>query len=414
MLKTLAAKSKKILKNDTGDESIYCQDSVTLQPDLMDSRTSTEDTQYLKVVSESEGEYINVQKNEDVQNVHNDEDDYTFVIEKTGLVDTDRIQQHEPEGDRIINISFFHEELHRTFDNHAQGIECQFKNWRLVNTRRCGFKTQFFYKCDMCHYEADFWSHPIDGKTLDVNTAITAGTITTGIGYGQMEEMFAAANIPCMSEKKYIQHRDIVLDEYEKTAFENMKMAGEVEKQLAVERNEVINGIPYITVVADGSWAKRSYGTAYDSLSGVGAIIGYRTRKVLYVGIRNKFCIKCYIAERKGLVAKDHKCYKNFDRNVSSTRMESDAIAEGFKCSIEMHGLIFKTLIADGDSNVYHSIINNDPYRELMITVQKVECINHLLRNLCKKLKIAAETIEPKWRRNRDFIKLRNIVKKIF
>jgi len=57
-----------------------------------------------------------------------------------------------------------------------------------------------------------------------------------------------------------------------------MEIAGEVEKQLALERKETINGIPYTTVIADGSWMKRSYGNAYNSLSGVGAIIGYCTK----------------------------------------------------------------------------------------------------------------------------------------
>jgi len=38
-----------------------------------------------------------------------------------------------------------------------------------------------------------------------------------------------------------------------KTAIENMKIASEVETQLALEKNETINGILYITVVADGS-----------------------------------------------------------------------------------------------------------------------------------------------------------------
>ncbi|KYN12338.1 hypothetical protein ALC57_15497 [Trachymyrmex cornetzi] len=181
---------------------------------------------------------------------------------------------------------------------------------------------------------------------MDINTAITAGTITT-------------------------------------------RIAGELEKQLAVEKNE-------ITVVADGSWAKRSYGrdSAYEACVGR-SIVGYRTREVLFVGIRNKFCTVCHMAEREGLEAKRHKCYKNFDRNVSSARMESDAIAEGFTRSIAMHGVIFRTLIADGDSNVYQSIMNSNPYREQMITVRKVEC-THLLRNLCKKLKIVAEATEPK------------------
>ena len=83
-------------------------------------------------------------------------------------------------------------------------------------------------------------------------------------------------------------------------------------------------------MVVNGSWMKRSYGTNYDSLSGVGAIVGYHTRKVLFVGVRNKFCTVCDRAQRGGTEPKVHKCYKNFDRNASSTSMKSDAIVEGF------------------------------------------------------------------------------------
>jgi len=109
-----------------------------------------------------------------------------------------------------------------------------------------------------------------------------------------------------MYVRKDIKYRENVIDDFQKTAIENMKMAGEVEKQLALERNETINGIPYITVVADGSWMKRSYGTNYDSLLGVGAIIGARTKKVLYVGVRNKYCTICDLAERNKIEPKDH------------------------------------------------------------------------------------------------------------
>lgn len=168
---------------------------------------------------------------------------------------------------------------------------------------------------------------------------------------------------------------------------DTMKIAAGVEKQLALEKNETIDGIPYVTVVADGSWMKRSYGTAYDSLSDVGAIISYRSRKILSVGIRNKFCAICNMAERQNVEPKIHKCYKNFNQNASSTNMESDAIVEGFKNNIEMHELIYKAVIADGDSNVYQSIINNKPYGKHMVHVNKIECTNYFLRNLCKNLK---------------------------
>ncbi|EZA62614.1 hypothetical protein X777_07428 [Ooceraea biroi] len=344
-------------------------------------------------------------------NVEVSEDDDDFVIEK-GHLDTNRIQESLPEGRRIVDISFMWNEIHRTFDNHARGIECLFKDWKLVKSLLRGLKTQLFFKCQMCNYEDNIWSEPTEPHVLDSNTTASAGTVTGGIDYAQLEELCAAVNIRCMSEKTYVNRRDSLVDDFLKTAIQSMKMAGEEEKQLAIERNEIINGIPYITVVADGSWMKRSYGSAYDSPSGVGAIIGYCTGKVLFVGVRNKYYVLCDMVEQRGVEVRKHKCYKNFDSNASSTRMESDAIVEGFKSSLEIHGLIYKTLIADGDSRVYNSIRHNAPYHDMNIVVRKVECTNHLLCNLCKKLKAVARTTMPKamMHRKRDFVQLRNVV----
>jgi len=386
----------------TNAKSIDFQKSVEFLPDTIDSKVSTQTIQFLEPTSDTVMYY---------ENVDNCVDNNTLVIDNKALLDTSCIQENLPEGRRIVDISFMWNEIHRTFDNHARGIECQFKDWKLINSRRRGFMTQLFFKCQMCHYEANIWSEPTKPETLDINTAAVAGSITMGIGYSQLEELCAAINIPSMSEPTYVKYRENLVDEFQETAMQNMKTAGEVEKQLAIEKNEVINGIPYITVVADGSWMKRSYGTAYDSLSGIGAIIGYRTGKILFVGIRNKFCALCDVAERKGVQPRAHKCYKNFDRNASSTSMESDAIAEGFKCSLEIHGLIYKTVVADGDSSVYQAIVDNKPYREHMITVKKIECTNHLLRNLCKKLKAVTEITQPKMHRQRGFVEIRNEIK---
>ncbi|XP_029171153.1 uncharacterized protein LOC114940603 [Nylanderia fulva] len=327
------------------------------------------------------------------------------------LFDTMDSKESLPEGRRIVDFSHVWKELQRLFNNHIKGIECQFKDWKLIKTKTEKFKTHFTFKCQMCNTEAEFWSEPKDPKILSIDMAAAIRTITVGIGYAQLKELCAAMNIQCMSDKSYMQNRDMLVDEFEKTAMENMKMAGQTEKQLALKRNDVINGIPYITVIADGSWSKRSYGHAYDSLSGVGTLIGYHTKKVLFIGIRNKYCTICDVAERNRIEPKKHKCYKNFDRNASSTSMESDAIAEGFKSSLEMHGLIFRTVIADGDSSVYQAIIDSRPYREQMVTVKKIECTNHLLRNLCKKLQAVAGTTQPKMHRKRGFVQLRNVVK---
>ncbi|ODM88232.1 hypothetical protein Ocin01_18450, partial [Orchesella cincta] len=144
--------------------------------------------------------------------------------------------------------------------------------------------------------------------------------------------------------------------------------AGAEELRLAKEAGDVIEveGKSYykITVVVDGGWSKRSFGHSYNANCGIGVIIGYRTRK----------------AENIGVAAELHDCYRNFDQ--PSTAMEADAIAEGFAKSIQMHGLVYHEFVGDGDSSVHAKVINT----YTGVTVKKVECINHAMRNFNRKL----------------------------
>jgi len=105
MLKAMARESTVI--SNTINESITCPESVKILPDSMDSKISIEDTQSLE--PNNKGMY------EDILHCENDD---TLVIDNKG-VDINRIQEHKPEGRRIVDISFFLAEMHRTFDNHA-------------------------------------------------------------------------------------------------------------------------------------------------------------------------------------------------------------------------------------------------------------------------------------------------------
>lgn len=147
----------------------------------------------------------------------------TLVIEKTSEIDMD-VQDNIPAGRRIVDLSFVIKELHRTFDNHAQGIDCQFKDWRIEATHFRGLKTQLIFKCKMCHYRASIWSEPIEPKILDINTAAVAATVTAGIGYSTLEEICVDMNIR-MSEMTYIKYWENIIDDFQTTALENMKMA---------------------------------------------------------------------------------------------------------------------------------------------------------------------------------------------
>lgn len=49
-----------------------------------------------------------------------------------------------------------------------------------------------------------------------------------------------------------------------------MQQAGEEEKEIAIKKGQFTpDGTPYITVIGDGGWSKRSYGHGYNASSGV-------------------------------------------------------------------------------------------------------------------------------------------------
>lgn len=73
------------------------------------------------------------------------------------------------------------------------------------------------------------------------------------------------------------------------------------------------------------------------------SIIGFHSKKVLHVGVRNRFCTVCHRNKSNNLVVPAHTCHLNWTK--SATGMESDIIAEGFKRSMEIHGLKYNVMI---------------------------------------------------------------------
>lgn len=113
-------------------------------------------------------------------------------------------------------------------------------------------------------------------------------TIITGTGYTQLQKSCAAMNIKCMAKKTYERIHEITTEALAKAAEESMNAVAKEERELALQHNEVINGIPHIAVMVhiagDGSWMKRSYRTGrYDSLSGVGTICGANRQSAAHV-----------------------------------------------------------------------------------------------------------------------------------
>ena len=88
------------------------------------------------------------------------------------------------------------------------------------------------------------------------------------------------------------------------------------------------------------------------------SLLAQKLKKLLHIGIRNKYCYICQRAESVACKAEAHDFFKNWD--LSSQAMEADIIVEEFLKANE-YGIRYMTLIADGDSSTYAKIQEEVP-----------------------------------------------------
>lgn len=120
---------------------------------------------------------------------------------------------------------------------------------------------------------------PILNDKLTVYSAAFTAMLNTGQGHSQFS---AILDMPCMSNKTYQKEHEFVENKTQLTTWESIEEAGKEEARLAIENGEVnSNGVPLITVVADGAWSKRSYKHNYNALSGVVSYFFYHISKIL-------------------------------------------------------------------------------------------------------------------------------------
>lgn len=175
-------------------------------------------------------------------------------------------------GKRIVDINYFINQL-QTFNKHGP-FGCNISDMKLISEKRKGLISGITMKCSMCNYTATLWTEDLnDNKNMNTNSAAVAGIVKIGGGFANLEEFMSTLNIPPMSLNTFSQQNDKISDAWELTAIKEMEIAANEEKEIAIERGDVdLDGIPLLTVIVDGSWAKRSYKTNYASLSGVVSI----------------------------------------------------------------------------------------------------------------------------------------------
>lgn len=179
---------------------------------------------------------------------------------------SDTLMNQQLSGRRIVDITHFFNEI--TNFKHIELFECQNQRVKIKKEIRQGFDSIFMLECEMCKANKRISSDP--GLDMNLNMSVVLGTIATGGSYAQMEECFSLCNVPVMSKHSFLRIQNELADVIHDIAWEELEKAGKEEKALAIQKGHVDpDGIPYITVIADGAWSKRSYKVNYDALSGV-------------------------------------------------------------------------------------------------------------------------------------------------
>lgn len=260
---------------------------------------------------------------------------------------------------------------------------CSFDNMILVGETKKGFNSIFKFQCNNCGILKKLESCPKKEKSLSCNEEAVLGINSIGSGFYHLQELFSNLNVPCMGGTLYNSISKKQQKDWIRLAEEQSLEALYEEIELAIAAGDIDSkGNALIAVIADGGWGKRSYGKKFNSLSGCAVLIGLRTKKIVFFGVRNKYCHTCKIAQSKCTPVNEHDCTINYVG--PSSGMEADIILEGFRTS-EQHGARFNKLIADGDSSTYKILRDHRIYKNPDLVIEKLECVNHLCRNFRSK-----------------------------
>ena len=259
-------------------------------------------------------------------------------------------------GNRVMSLMRLRQYIH-CLTEHA--VLCGVPITLLGESSQRGLASMLISQCSKCHsiFRCDTSTMMTynDESHFTINAQAVLGQVATDGGAEHLEEQLTCLQVPSVTKAIFIHLERYLGAAFEQLLSDSLLAAGREEKELAVANGYYHKGVPAITVVVDDGWSKRSHKHSYNAKPGVGVIFGARTKKLLFIGVRNKYCSICAINERKHSPPPSHQCYQNW--NDTSCAMEADIIVEGFQLSEQMHGLRYLWFIGDGDSSVYHAVV---------------------------------------------------------
>ena len=287
-------------------------------------------------------------------------------------------------GYRMINIETLQHHLmeittHSCLCEEAQKLVAEGENPLTLKSEinRCGLFSILMAVCQGCKKQFPLNNSNIQENGIyDINLRAVWGTVSSGGGCSNLNEMLGTMNMPPMSEAMFTSLEEKIGLWWHEVIKQEMAKAGAEERRIAIEKGNYHQGVPAISVVCDGGWSKRTHKHTYNAFGGVAVIFGLETNKLLYMGVRNKFCGICKVAENKNTKPKEHNCYLNWKE--SSQAMETDIILNGFLEAEVTHGVRYLKVIADGDSSMYATLQEKVPVWGK--DIKKLECANHICK----------------------------------
>lgn len=216
-----------------------------------------------------------------------------------------------PSSHRIIDPHLFLKLLKSL--EHRGGCLGLVETISLGKEVRSGLNLKYYVSCSKCGARTDK-AHPVNSS--NTNEVAVVGAMAAGLGFIGHKKQYDAINVPTMSERNYrLKSRKVGRDVI-KIAKQNMAKAAALEKDLAIQAGSLSpDGTPVITVILDGCFCKRSYGTNYSSLSGGACVIGFKTGLILDAEVLNRYCHTCRLKGENY----EHDCSFNYSGPASGT-----------------------------------------------------------------------------------------------
>jgi hypothetical protein len=126
-------------------------------------------------------------------------------------------------------------------------------------------KTVVLLTCDAgCSYKQTL--HTECGKKT-IGHHLVWATLSAGSTYAQISQIMELSNIKCMTQKTFYATEQQFEDVWWSQLKVEMQKNGDMERRLAIERQDFTNGIPHISVITDGGYAKANKRRLFDATS---------------------------------------------------------------------------------------------------------------------------------------------------